>query len=232
MLNDKTISVLITTYHPKRRATLGEVVRRWLAQPVDQVWLLDNSGEAEDEVLDFTTELRFLYWNLPCNFQTRADYGVAMLTDGDLIICADDDVVPKEGFVKDLVTAHEQVGGFVGIIGRRFQGPNYYKDCPFSNSVGVDKLTRVGFVGVVYMGERHLFSFDTRGMLPNCDDLWHQMKVYTYVGKHVVPTDKYVNLPCSNDDSSMFKSGDLKRQRNAFFVEYYDKYYGSKGREV
>jgi len=240
MINGKTVSVLITTYHPSRASTLSEVVRGWLDQPVDEVLLLDNGGQAwlamssvesVIPVTDFDGDHRFLYWRMPWDFKTRADYGVALLTDGDLIICADDDVVPSEGFAQDLVSGWDKVGGFVGIIGRVFKGEDYYKDCPYYNSAGVEKITRVGFTGVVYLASRSLFGFDTRGMLPNCDDLWHQMKVHTYSPKHVVPTKNYRNLPCASDKTAMFKNTALKSQRNAFFAEYYKKYYGPKGRE-
>ncbi len=100
MIDGHTISVLITTY--RRMDTIKEVVSSWLAQPVDEVWLLDGSGGDARFVKTVLADERFLYWPFPRDFQTRTDYGVAMLTDGDLIVCADDDVVVEPGFTGDL----------------------------------------------------------------------------------------------------------------------------------
>jgi len=218
MINGKTVSVLITTYHRKRADDAIAVARAWCKQPVEQVWLLDCGGYCVRP--DFDTPDKCVYWRLPFDPGTRTDYGVALLTDGDLIICADDDIVPRLGFAQDLVDGMDATGaGFVGVIGRVFNDPEYRKTT-FYRASKIDEPKRVDFTGVCYMAKRKYFGFDTRGMPVNADDLWHCRR-YPEASKFVIPTDKYENLPTCNDGTAMFKNPELAAQRQAYYAEWY-----------
>ena len=216
MINGKTVSVLVTTYHPDRWQSLGMISSAWLDQPVEQVWVLDNRGNQGH----VRSDDGFAFWPLPCDLKTRADYGVALLTDGDLIICADDDIVPQPGFAQDLVDGMDATGaGFVGVIGRVFDDPEYRKTT-FYRASKIDEPKCVDFTGVCYMAKRKYFGFDTRGMPVNADDLWHCRR-YPEASKFVIPTDKYENLPACNDGTAMFKNPELAAQRQAYYAEWY-----------
>ena len=221
MINGKTVSVLITTYHRKRADDAIAVARAWCKQPVEQVWLLDNAGHCCMDEMDGRD---YSYWQMGEDLKTRADYGVALLTDGDLIICADDDIVPKPGFAQDLVDGMDATGaGFVGVIGRVFNDPEYRKTT-FYRASKIDEPKRVDFTGVCYMAKRKYFGFDTRGMPVNADDLWHCRR-YPEASKFVIPTDKYENLPTCNDGTAMFKNPELAAQRQAYYAEWWEQEY-------
>lgn len=270
MIDGKTISVLITTYHPGRFETIGKVCEAWLEQPADQVWLIDGGAELQHAQEDAgypsdsdaygavgrpgsfdmwgrIDDPRFLYWPLPRDFGTRTDYALTALTEGDFICLADDDVLPKLGFLNDLYAGWQKswalsvcdgAGGqepvdepIVGVMGRRFKGPDYQRNtAPQYRSSKVEAPQRVGFVGVVCFSPRQHFGFDTRGMHRNVDDLKWQMECKPDVPKWVVPTTAYENLPECKDSTAMWRNRSLKQVRNEFYRKWYETNYGPHGR--
>lgn len=229
MINQLSLSAIITTY--RRMDTIGDVCRAWLTQPADQVWLIDGSGgKARKQLGKGVMECnRFEYWPLHRDHGTRTDYAMAHLTDGDIIILADDDVVPEEGFTEQLwkgMSATE--ADIVGIIGRTFHGPRYYHDTKYCRADAIREPVRVGFVGVVCMARRYMFGFDTRGMGRNIDDLWWQMEHFPDATKMVIPTKAYRDLPSAKH--GMFHDrGELHKQREHFYRECYEEHYAPKG---
>lgn len=220
MIGGRTISAIITTY--RRYATLDEVVASWLAQPVDQVWVLDGGGKYKPGVM---ADPRLLVFRMPADLGTKMDYAFALLTEGDLVVLADDDVVVQPGFLEDLERCRAERGGIVGVIGRHFCGPKYWGDTLFFRSSDLKAPVRVGFVGCVYLAARELFGFDVRGCPRNCDDLWWQMRAQPDVPKHVAPTARYKNLPTASDPGAMYHTPRLRAQREAFYKEHYLKTY-------
>jgi hypothetical protein len=217
-IDNKTITVIITTY--QRFKNLDSILQAWKSEPVEEVWLIDGSGKFIPK-----TE-NILLFSMPKDFGTRMDYSLTTLVDTDLIILADDDVLPKSGFTLDLYNGWKQVGGgIVGIIGRVFKGPHYRKDTVFYKSNCLSKPVKTDFVGVVYLSERNLFGFDTKGMHNNCDDLWWQMKIYPDIKKHVVPSKNYIDLPEATDKNCMFNNSKYAEVRQEFYKEYYYKNY-------
>ena len=217
-IDGKTITVIITTY--QRFENLNAILQAWKNEPVEEVWLIDGSGEFKPKVDGI------MLFSMPRDFGTRRDYSLATLVDTDFIILADDDVLPKPGFVSDLYNGWKETeGGIIGIIGRTFHGPVYRKTTTFYKSNCIGKTVKTDFVGVVCFSERNLFGFDTKGMHNNCDDLWWQMKVYPRVPKYVVPTRKYTDLPEATDQSSMWHNHEYAEIRQRFYAEYYNKNY-------
>jgi hypothetical protein len=236
LVDRHTISVIIMTHD--RRGSVAEVCAAWMKQPVDQVWLVDGgdpkvlpsySNAGNTALYAMATDSRFEYWPLWKDHGTRTDYALALLTDGDFIILADDDVLPEPGFAKDLHDGFHAAGGdIVGIMGRQFNGPRYYEDTRYFRADAVTQPLQVGFVGVVYFASRALFGFDTRGMGRNVDDLWWQMRERPDARKWVVPSKSYRDLPCSM--RGMFHdNGRLRKQREIFYRECYEKHYAPKG---
>jgi len=215
-INNKTITVIITTC--KRFNNLDKILQAWKEEPVDEVWLIDGSGQFKPQTKGV------VLFSMPRDFGTRMDYSLATLTDTDFIILADDDIVPKPGLTFDLYSNWEKVkGGIVGTIGRKFHGPNYRRDAVFYKASSVHEPVETDFVGVICFSERNLFGFDTKGMNNNCDDLWWQFKVHPEVKKHVIPTNKFTDLPESIDSSAMFNNSALAGIRQKFYEEYYHK---------
>lgn len=235
MSDDLSVSVLITTY--KRRETIQDVCDAWLAQPVTQVWMIDGG---DPQVLPSyananapglwrtATDPRFEYWPLWRDKGTRTDYALAHLTDGEWVICADDDLVPREGFICDLfagipAASPAESSPVIGVMGRTFHGPDYYRDTKHYQACDLEAPVRVGFCGVCFMAHRSAFGFDTKGMHRNTDDLWFQMRERPEMAKYVVPSKNYENLPSARD--GMFHDKALRQVRRAFYRDYWERNY-------
>jgi len=210
------ISVIITTY--RRFKNLERIYLAWLEQPVKEVWILNGN---KNKKLDYGDHPKGMIFNMPKDFGTKMDYAFALLTIGDYIILADDDVLPKKGFTEDLFRGWKKVGGgIVGVIGRQFLGKRYGKS-HFYRASEITEPMRVDFCGIIYFAPRKYFGFDVCGMPRNCDDLWWHLKVFPDVPKHVVPSKKYIDLPECRDKTAMWKNPKLRAQRRDFFKEYY-----------
>lgn len=217
--------MIITTY--RRFKNLEKIYLAWIEQPISEVWILNGN---KDVKLDFGNHPKGAIFNMPFDLGTKMDYAFALLTEGDFIILADDDVLPKKGFTEDLFRGWKQIGeGIVGIIGRTFLGKRYGQS-KFYRASEIDKPVCVGFCGVIYFAPRKYFGFDVRGMPRNCDDLFWQMKVFPDIPKHVIPSKNYEDLPEAKDSSAMFKNPELRHERRSFYQNYYKKNYKPKGR--
>lgn len=227
MIGEKRFSVIITT-HAARYPTLDLVLQGWIEQSAaDQIWLLDGGGRFRSKLVD----PRLAIFNMPMDLGTKMDYAMALLTDGDFIILADDDVIVHPGFLLDLYRGYHLVGdSIVGIIGRTFHGIPYWGKTIFYKASAIREPQRVGFVGVIYFSPRKYFGFDVRGCPRNCDDLWWQMKIFPQLPKFVVPSRKYLNLPEASGESAMYKQPLLRKQREEFYAQYYRENYEKQGR--
>ena len=215
-MSDPKISVIITTY--RRFKNLERIYLAWLEQPVDEVWILNGNKNVQ---LDYGNHPKGTIFNMPRDFGTKMDYAFALLTEGDYIILADDDVLPKKGFAEDLLRGWKEVGdGIVGILGRKFTGSRYGQ-CHVYLAKKINKPMRVDFCGIIYFAPRKYFGFDVRGMPRNCDDLWWHMKEFPDVPKYVVPSKNYENLPECRDKTAMCKNKDLRSERRQFFHKYF-----------
>jgi hypothetical protein len=208
MINGNRISVLITSYK-SRFSTLDQVIQSWTAQPVDEIWVIDDGNNFSTKIKDS----RLLIFNMPKDFETKSDYALASLTEGDYIIFADDDVIVRNNFSVDLyIAANKTNGGIVGVIG--------YNGRRLKRSWSVKELTRVFWVGIVIMIPRKYICFDVRGMHKNCDDLWLCMKIHRNINKYVVPTKNYINLSISRNSTALTNQKELKKARQDFFDKY------------
>jgi hypothetical protein len=215
-----SISVIVTTYSTERQGTINRILKSWLKEPVDQVWLIDGKNPPilpEDAIIKDT---RFEYWPLWRDKGTRTDYALVALTDGDYIILADDDVNPFPGLTMDLLRGLEKFD-IVGIMGRTFEGPDYHKNTTYYKANKLTVPMKVDFCGVVMCARRNRFFFDTRGMHRNCDDLWWQMMMNPLDTKGVIPTKHYEDLPFKG----MCHDPQLMAVRQAFYEYWYKEYY-------
>ena len=218
MIDGKTVSAIMMTYHPKRALELHKTYEGLQHNDLDEVIIVDLGGHVTDcpDWID--------YIRIPNNYRTRPDFAIAGMTDGDYVLLIDDDVMIKSGFAADMLRGViETKSDIVGVIGRTFHGSQYYGDTKWFGSKKVTEPVRVGFAGVVYLARRGMYFFDTRGMPTNADDLWWEMKVYPDAVKHVIPTKNFVNLPTCNDSSAMYKTPRLRYQRQEFYQKWYER---------
>jgi len=207
------ISVVISTY--RRLESLERILKAWLFQTPD-VWLADSSGK-------FKTELPIHHVRFSPDPGNKTRHAVALLTDGDYVIKADDDVIPKPGLI-DAFIEHHDLCGILGLMGRTYEGPKYYGNTTPVRAREISEPKRVDMVGIVTFAPRNCLPFDLRGCKSSIEDIFWHNKVFPQVPKYVIPTDKYKQLPESNDKQCLFKSKAARIERQAF----YEKYYGRK----
>ena len=209
MIDGRTVSAIITTY--RRYATLDEVVASWLAPPVAQLWVLDGGAGYKPRVM---ADPRLLVFLMPADLGTKMDYAFALLTEGDLVCLADDDIVVSPGFLPDLERCGAERGGIVGVIGRTFHGPVYWGQTKFFRASDLLEPARVGFVGCIYLAPRELFGVDVRGAL----ELPRRMVLVTKHGQNtnllkrgkahpVFTAEEKLRLDAYRDDGKVWKLG-------------------------
>jgi len=211
-------SVVLVTY--RRLARLEDIVRAWLAESSD-VWLCDcSAGGAGINV----PGLKLARFSPDPGNRTR--HAVALLTSGDLVIKADDDVMPRPGLVADFECHMAKLGpAILGIHGRRFYGPDYYRDTRHFGSKELEAPLEVQFVGVVTCSPREYLPMDLRDCATEVEDLYWQMACYPNVRKFVIKTDRFVHLAESKDDGRLCANPRARRTRESFYHRYYQKYF-------
>lgn len=214
------ISVIVVSY--RRIETLESILAAWLEQ-TKEVILADCSNR-------FETNLPITHIKFNRDLGSKTRHAVALLTSGEFVIKADDDVMPKAGLIKDFCDAHDRMGsGIYGLLGRKFHGESYYKNTSARRSFELTDDCEVDFVGVTTFAPRKYLPFDLKGCLSPIEDLFWQMKCYPQVPKWVVATKKYENLQTANDSSCLFHNSEAKKIREKFYKEYYLKNYKKMG---
>jgi hypothetical protein len=231
MIGNVSFSVIITTYQDRYEAA-ESAAQGWLRQPVDQLWILDGSGKFKPKDPTIEANSRVSIFRMPFDLGPKMDMAMALLTEGDMICLADDDLQPEGNFLAELYRGWLKAGGGIaGIIGRTFEGPEYKGGTTFYAARDISEPVRVGFVGVAFLTTRDVFGFDVRGLPRNADDLWMQMKALPEIPKWVVPTKAYMNHRAASDGTAMYRKPELKAQRAAFYREQYLENYAPKGRK-
>lgn len=211
-------SVVVQTYASVRLAGLEEILHAWLLQ-ASEVWVADCSGR-------FKTALPVTVISTSRDVGNRLRHCVALLTSGDLVIKADDDILPLPGLVAAFESFSAPQACILGLIGRRFHGPAYYGGTEFFASNKVAVLTEVDFAGVVTCAPRRLLPFDLRSCGTPIEDLHWQMGANPEARKFVIPTSAYRNLPDSKSASCLFHKPGAREEREtyyrAMFAQNYD----------
>lgn len=209
-------SVVVMTY--RRLSNLERILQAWLVQTPD-VWLVDSSSE-------FTTELPIHHVRFSPDPGSKIWHATALLTEGDFVIKACDDLLPKSGLLDDLIRGWQQVkGGMVGTYGRKFLGPSYYKNTKHVIANRISSPQKVGFIGNVTLTPRQYLAFDLKDCLTSVEDIFWHMKAFPEVPKWIIPTKQYVNLSESNDEDCLFHNSKARKIRERFYREYYLKNY-------
>lgn len=208
------VSVVVVSY--RRKENLGRIIPAWLSQTTD-VWLCDCSREG----IRYPDINYAYFYPDPGN---KARHAVSLLTNGDFVIKADDDVLPKPGLIKDFLD-HSYLGGILGLMGRTFLGPIYYGKTGVYRAREISIPQRVGMVGILTFTPRQYLAFDLKGCLTSVEDLFWQMKAYPEAKKYVIPTKAYEQLPESNDAGCLFKNKKARAEREVFYSKYFRMHY-------
>ena len=211
-------SVVVVTY--RRLKNLGRILEAWLAETPD-VWLCDCSEAG------FETSLPVKILRTTPDPGNRIRHAVAaLMTEGDLVIKADDDVLPRPGLAADFVAAACTCGpGIFGIHGRTFQGPHYYAQTTMVGAKQLQAPQPVDFVGVVTASPREFLPMDLRDCPSAVEDLYWQMACYPRAPKYVISSQAFMNLAESKDQGRLCGTPESRAVRVAYFRELYERNY-------
>jgi hypothetical protein len=215
------LSAVVVTY--RRRDRIAEILSAWLRETPD-VWLCDCS---RPPIRDLPAGVHYVRFAPdPGN---RVRHAVATLTSGDLVIKADDDIIPHPGLAADFIKADILVGpAILGIHGRKFHGRDYYRDTEMfgkSTAKTIDKPFRVDFVGVITCSPRTFLPMDLNGCATEVEDLYWQMECYPKVPKYVIPTNKFADLPECRDKERLCGRAESKEIRRKYYERWYVRNY-------
>lgn len=216
-----TVSVVLVTY--RRLTRIGEIAQAWLAQTPD-VWLCDCSRRGAKTGIAALKTVRA--WPDPGN---KIRHAVAMMTQGDLVIKADDDVMPRPGLVQDFVSHATMYGPAIyGIHGRIFRRPDYYHGTQLFGAKSVRQAQPVDFVGVVTCSSREYLGMDLRDCRTEVEDLYWQMQCYPKAKKYVIVTDKFMHLSESKDKGRLCGTPESRLVRSQYYQFWYNRNYAAR----
>jgi len=215
-----SVSVVVVTY--RRLRSLGRILEAWLQETPD-VWLCDCS------LAGFETSLPVKIVRAVPDPGNKIRHAVATMTSGDIVIKADDDILPLPGIAADFAENMKKVGpAILGIHGRTFEGPEYYGRTTLYGGKGVEESKagpkRVDFVGVMTCSDRMFLAMDLRDCRTEVEDLYWQMEQYPQVPKYVIPTRNFMNLPESKDAGRLCGTAPSREIRAAYFRDTYAKW--------
>jgi hypothetical protein len=215
-----SVSAVVVTY--RRVKSIEQVLGAWLGETPD-VWLCDCTPRG------INTKLPVHIVRAHPDPGNRIRHAVALLTAGDLVIKADDDIVPLPGLAADFTSAWRKYGEAIyGIHGRIFGGERYYID---TRLIGAKKQTEarpVDFVGVITAAPRSLLPMDLRSCPSAVEDLYWQMKRYPAAAKYVIATDKFRNLPECRDEGRLCGTKKSRDVRRDYYTQLYRRNYKGK----
>jgi len=208
-------SVVTVTY--KRLDTLEPILRAWLEE-ADEVILCDCSGK-------FETELPITHVRFNPDLGNKTMHAMALLTQGDFVVLADDDFLPKPGLIQDLYNGYKKVGGdaIVGIMGRRFGNADSYWH---TMQIWADKISQpvqTDMIGICYLSPRKYLAYDLKGMENPINDLYWTMYKMRDVKKFVVPTTNLLHLAVSEE--GIWTDKHRQEYRCEWYKKMFDKYY-------
>jgi hypothetical protein len=207
-------SVVIVTY--RRLDRLDEVLQAWLSE-VPDVWLCDCSAEG------FKTELPINIIRAVPDPGNKIRHAVAMMTEGDYVFKADDDLKPLPGLANDFFRRYQ--GGVAGIHGRIFHGPDYYQDTSMLSSRHIHAPTQVDFLGLITFSPREYLGMDLRGCESSIEDLYWLNWYNAKVPKWVIPTSRFEQLPASKDAERLCANKQARVVRRAFYKRCWEEFY-------
>jgi hypothetical protein len=211
------LSAVVVTY--RRLASIERILAAWLAETRD-VWLCDCSAEGVRTALPIN-----IIRAVP-DPGNRIRHAVALLTAGEWVVKADDDVLPRPGIGNDFVNYQRTLGpAILGIHGRKFIGNEYYSQTRLYGSKEISVVEEVDFVGVMTCAARSLLPFDLRGCGSAVEDLFWQMGPARRARKFVIPTANFQHLAESKDSGRLCGTPEQKQARADYYRIMFNKNY-------
>jgi hypothetical protein len=217
-----TLSAVVVSY--RRQTSLEAILAAWLRETPD-VWLCDCSQNGFKTALPVNI---IHAWPDPGN---RIRHAAALLAKGDIVVKADDDVIPLPGLGADFERAMAETGpGILGIHGRIFKGPLYYRHTKMVVAQRVPKTTRVDFVGVLTASARKYLPMDLRYCATEVEDLYWQMACYPHAPKYIISSTKFRHLDECRDAERLTGQRAGRDIRQKFYQHYYQAHYANRGK--
>jgi hypothetical protein len=210
-----TVSVVVVAN--RRMETLGPILEAWKKQSPD-VWLADCSG------IRYTPPAGIHYVHFSPDPGNRTRHALAPLTEGDWVVKADDDVIPGPGLIEDFIRAGIDRGPcFLGVMGRRFEGPKYYGNTISSRAALIETPTRADFVGICTMAPRSVQSFDLRGCSSSIEELFQQCGAFPEVPKWVIVSKNYGHIKGADRPGCLCKDPKAQVEREAYYSKVWER---------
>jgi len=210
------VSVVIASY--RRIENLEKIIAEWLKQ-TDDVWLCDCG-------VNLKTDLPVKMARFDPDPGLKAKYAISLITEGELVVKADDDIMPLPGLIEDFVKWYKQLGDCVmGIHGRVFEGTDYYGDTIMYAGHKQKTPKRVDWLGVLTCTSRKYLVMDLKDCITQVDDIFWLNGKFPDAPKYVVPTVNFDNkMPEARDPGRLCANKEMRKFRR----EYYKKIYLEK----
>lgn len=224
----ETVTVILTCW--RRYERLLDVIDAWRAEPeVGEIILWSNDeGEMPEDVDKALNVLanKGEIWRIDSSFNygSSARYALASLAKHEVLLFADDDVMPHAGLAADLL-AHYTPERMVGVKGRLFNG-QYHGNTEVrgetmaagAEPVEVDML--VGHIMLTHRDWLTPYNFSTAAWY--CCELELQGRIRQDIreGRRegpfslwVVPTDKHHDLPAQTDGNALYRQAGADQEK-------------------
>jgi hypothetical protein len=242
------LTVIVTCW--KRFPRLADVLHAWLQdERVDELILWDNSEghETPGAIFDLAAnevgpedqyDGRLWVIRSSKNYGSSARYGLAALAKNEVLLFADDDVMPDDATILiDDLLEHYQPNRMVGIKGRQFNRRSYQGQ----DEVRGEKLAGAGradpvlvdmLVGHIMLTHRkHLLGYNFADAAWYCCELELQGRIKMAnqnMGLEpdafeliVVPSCAHYDLPEQTDGNALYKHQDATPEKEGVFSTYF-----------
>jgi len=207
------VSLILTCW--KRFDNFEKIINVWLNEKeIDEIIVWDNLGE-------FKTTLPITVINSNYNFGSSVRYALGTLVKNEIVLFADDDIMPQKGITTDFL-AHFKSNRLLGVTGRIFQGS--YANHTLVDFTKTNKLIRVDFlVGYLMMMHRdNLLGFNYRNAPWYCCELELEGKLKERdVELYVVPTSKWEMLPEGSDKNALYLAEGAAKEKEEVWAKYF-----------
>ena len=197
----------------KRFERFEEIIKVWLNEPeVSEVIIWDNSGS-------FRTSLPVTLINSQKNINPSVRYMLGSIAANDIIICCDDDVLPRSGITSDFIKYFD-ANSFLGVEGINFVGNSYFHQERIRN-VKVPSYVDlvVGYLTMVHKDKLlglNYINFSKYQLEMNLQCLVKFKKL-------VIPTDKFEELSCSKDKYALHLDPNGRKDKERMYKKYFSK---------
>lgn len=202
----------------RRFDNLERIIQRWLDEPeVTEFILWDNSGQ-------FETNLPVILINCSENMNPSVRYSIAAMAKENIIVNADDDLLPEPGVIHSLLAAYSPYA-FVGVAGLRFHGTNSFFDYDYISGNDVQDVEAVDCVSgpVTMTHKENLLGWNYSELNVYHLEL-HLQGLAKVQGRNLrayVPPVKYIELEESRDENALYLKPEAREAKDDIYRKYF-----------